>query len=186
MILSFSSFGEDKSILGYFDDKSYWLNIPDGFYQDANNAARIGAIFLLIPDGYDFNSAPAIIYSAVYADKIAKDAISFDVDKFKSRAPQLTVKDTQKEISTTGKEVLFKEFIDPSSKQQPYEVVSYVQEGDSVVTVVMSAFQENGYKYLLPAFINMAKSYESSTIKVLNKSMQSTAKAATDWGVTSI
>ena len=157
---------ETNSILGYFEDRSYWLNMPQGFYQDGKTAQKIGAVFLLLPQGYDFNSAPAVIYSAVFNDKKVEEAINTDVKKFLSQSPSLTVNDSKSVKSHDGKTILIKEFINPASRQQPYESVAYIQEGNSVITVVVSAFLKSNYEYILPEYMAMISSYESADVKV--------------------
>ena len=170
---------ETNSILGYFEDRSYWLNMPQGFYQDGKAAQKIGAIFLLLPQGYDFNSAPAVIYSAVFSDKNVEEAIKSDVKKFLSQSPSLTVDDTKSIKSHDGKTIMIKEFINPASRQQPYESVAYIQEGNSVVTVVVSAFVKANYEYILPEYMAMVSSYESADVKVKhNKSSKKDASGA--------
>ncbi|NVK38777.1 MAG: hypothetical protein HWE18_12695 [Gammaproteobacteria bacterium] len=166
---------ETNSILGYFKDRSYWLNMPQGFYQDGKTAQKIGAIFLLIPQGYDFNSAPAVIYSAVFSDKNVEEVIKSDEKKFIIQSPSLAVNDTKLVKSHDGKTIMIKEFINPASRQQPYESVAYIQEGSSVVTVVVSAFVKANYEYILPEFIAMVSSYESADVKV--KHSKSSRKA---------
>lgn len=157
---------ETNSILGYFENRSYWLNMPQGFYQDGKTAQKIGAIFLLLPRGYDFNSAPAVIYSAVFSDKSVEEAIKLDVKKFLSQSSSLTVNDTKSVTSHDGKTIMIKEFINPASRQQPYESVAYIQEGDAVVTIVVSAFVKENYDYILPEYMAMVSSYESAGIEV--------------------
>jgi len=167
---------ETNSILGYFEDRSYWLNMPQGFYQDGKTAQNIGAIFLLLPQGYDFNSAPAVIYSAVFSDKNVEEAIESDVKKFLSQSSDLIVNDTKSVKSHDGKTIMIKEFINPASRQQPYESVAYIQEGNSVVTVVVSAFVKANYEYILPEYMAMISSYESADVKVKhNKSSKKDA-----------
>ncbi|WP_028886854.1 hypothetical protein [Teredinibacter turnerae] len=179
--ISINTYAEEKLILGYFNDRSYWVNIPEGFYQDAATAKRIGAVFLLIPNGYDFNGAPAVIYSAVYSNKLVSEASKHDVEKFGGSSSEVKVRESSVDTLIGKNKILINEFINPSSKQQPYESVAYVQEGESVVTLVVSAFVKQNYDYILPEFIEMVKTYESVGIKVKhNKSMQPTAKASAD------
>ena len=168
IILIFSSFAnaEEKSILGYFGDKSYWMDIPAGFYQDSANGNRIGATFLLIPNGYTFNNAPAIIYSSVYSGKTTDEAIKYDVDEFLNHSPGLKVGKTITKKSVSGKIIFIKKFLNLGSKQQPYETVAYIQERGSVVTVVLSAFTKSAFDLALPKYTDMVTSYESSKIKV--------------------
>ncbi len=181
IVISINAYAEEKSILSYFDDRSYWVNLPEGFYQDSATAMRIGAVFLLIPNGYDFNGAPAVIYSAVYSNKLVSEASKHDIGKFVGSSSEVKVRVSSVDTLSGKNEILINEFINPTSKQQPFESVAYVQEGESVVTLVVSAFAKQNYDYILPEFIEMVKTYESAGIKVKhNKSMQPTAKASAD------
>jgi len=176
LLLPSISIAETNSILGYFEDRSYWVDMPQGFYQDGKTAQKIGAIFLWLPGVYDFNSAPAVIYSSVFSGKNVEEAIQSDVKKFLAQSPSLKVKEATSVKTNDGKIIMVKEFINPASKQQPYESVAYIQEGNSVVTVVVSAFVKANYEYILPLYMTMVSSYESADIKVKhNKSSKKDA-----------
>lgn len=169
MVLSLPVLAEESAILGYFKDRSYWVNLPKGFYQEPKAAARIGATFLLLPDGYHFNNAPAVIYSSVYANETVEAAVQHDEARFMRGSKDMVVTKAQKLQSKDGKVILVKAFIDPSSMQQPFESVAYIQEGESVVTLVVSAFNKLNYEVILPDYLQMLETYESADVKVVHK-----------------
>ncbi len=156
----------EKSILGYFEDSSYWVNMPNEFNNDPDTSKRFGTIFFLIPNGFNFNDAPAVIYSTVFKNKTVNSAIEEDVKRFKDEAPKLTVSKTEYFKSKAGNSIAVKEFINPSSRQQPYESIAYIQEDSHVVVIVVSAFSKANYEYVVPMFKKMLESYESAKIKV--------------------
>jgi hypothetical protein len=38
-----------RSVLGYVDSTSFWVDTPDGWQADQATAKRVGAIFILLP-----------------------------------------------------------------------------------------------------------------------------------------
>jgi hypothetical protein len=165
----------DRSILGYQDDKSFWLNIPSGWYQDADIANRFGAIFFLLPDGYDFNSAPSVIYASSYKNKKLKEAVSYDKMKFKEKDPNIKISDERLVKSSKGRNISYLVFESEMLKSQPFEAVAYIEENNVVFTIIISAFTKEIFSKMLPVYENMLASYEITDIKVIDKTKHNKA-----------
>jgi hypothetical protein len=158
----------DRSILGYQDDKSFWLDIPSGWYQDADIANRFGAIFFLLPDGYDFNNAPAVIYASSYKHMKLKEAISYDKEISKGKDPNIKISNEQYVISSKEKKITYLIFESKAQRSQPFEAVAYIEENDVVFTIAISALTKEAFMKMLPVYKNMLASYEIAGIKVID------------------
>mgnify|MGYP001544687094 CR=1 FL=1 len=159
----------DRSILGYEDDKSFWLNIPGGWNQDSDIANRFGTIFFLIPEGHDFNSAPTVIYASLYKDKKLKDAVSLDKKKFSQKDPEIAISEEYKIKTPKGKEIIYLVFKSKILKSQPYEAIAYIEEDGVVFTIALSALTEKVFQEMLPTYKKMLESYDVSELKVTDK-----------------
>jgi len=167
LVISTYAYCEDteRSILGYIDNKAFWLNIPNGWYQDQKVAGKFGAIFFLIPSGYDFNNAPAVIYATSFKNKSAKQALLHDEEVFKAKDRDIKMSRPEIIKNKKGKNIVTREFESKVLRSQPFEVIAYIEEKGVTITVVASAFDKQNFDIILPEFKKMVASYELADIK---------------------
>jgi hypothetical protein len=173
LLLLFSTSGycesRERSILGYIDDISFWLDIPDGWYQDPKVAAKYGAIFFLIPSGYQFDNAPAVIYSSSFKKKSAKEAMLRDEEAFKTNDPNVKISAPEIFKSAKGKNIIIRIFESKVLRSQPFEAIAYIEEKNITITVVVSVFEKNNFDIILPYFKKMLSTYELAGLKVIDE-----------------
>ncbi len=170
VLLSTIAFGEDgKSILGYIDSTSFWVDMPVGWYNDQTVSKRFGTPFFLLPEGYSFENAPAVIYASSFRVSSTKEAMEEDISNFHSRDPETDILDAGTITSKSGRKFELKTFQSKKLKSQSNEAVAYLKEKEFILSIVLSAQGVQQYQRAYPTFKTMVESYELAKIKVIQR-----------------
>lgn len=153
-------------ILGYTASSSFWVNMPVGWQSDEATAKRYGAVFVLHPTGFTFDSAPAVILASAYRNDSLNDAIRRDASGFRKDDAHIGIEEARPLIANKGARFLMREFRSAKLKQQGFESVAYHQEGPDVIVFTLSAQSQEALKQGTPIFRALLKSFESSKLKV--------------------
>jgi len=157
---------EPLSILGYTSAASFWAEMPKGWQSDTAAAKKIGAIFVLLPKTYTFNSAPIVIVASAYHNTTVENAMSQDSASFVADDPAIHISSVRRVVAKKGAQFTVRQFRSEKLKQQGYESVAYHQEGPDVVVLTLSAQFEPALNNGIPIFDEMLATFESSKIKV--------------------
>jgi hypothetical protein len=148
-----------RSVLGYVESTSFWVDMPDGWQADQAAAKRVGAIFILLPADSTFRSAPFLVIASVFHSTSVDAAMANDKASFLARDPDIMVSDKQQIAAAAGQQFSVREFISAKLRNQAYETVAYVALGPHVLALTCSAQTEPQYQAALPAFQALLKTY---------------------------
>jgi hypothetical protein len=148
-----------RSVLGYVDSTSFWVDLPDGWQVDQAAAKRVGAIFILVPADSTFRSAPFVVIASVFHSTSVDDAMAKDKASFLARDPDIMVSDKGQITATAGQQWSLREFRSAKLRNQAHETVAYVAQGPNVLVLTYSAETEPQYQVGLPGFQVLLKTY---------------------------
>ena len=155
-----------QSLLGYRDGVSFWVDVPLGWSSDATASNRLGSIFMLLPAGHTFDSAPYVIYSNMIAGSTLQAAMDSDAREFRANDTNLIVSDRTGFKSKSGETFKLREFKSVKLRQQGYEAIAYLPRDNNVLLFVFSAQSDSQYAKGLPIFLRFLSTYSSSALKV--------------------
>lgn len=160
--------GEPLSILGYTRSVSFWMNIPEGWRSDSAAAKRLGAIFVLVPQRYTFDNAPAVMTASSYTKASVATAMATDRAAFIKHAPDIHIVNRNAIMTKAGGKFLVRQFRSHLLEKhgQGYESVAYHQQGPDTIVITLSAYTKSQYRKSLRTFVRFVETYEASSLKV--------------------
>jgi len=150
----------------------WWPKLPTlpGWHTDqsANFANGGNGINTLVPDGYNFSNAEAIMYAnadykARYIIKHPNTTtldgyIENDKTGFAPVSKDLSITEVKPLLNGDGKTLRSFTFFRPNEKN--WEQVTYYEEGDYYITFVLNSNSESGFRANLPAYEALVKAYK--------------------------
>ena len=110
------------------------------------------------------------MYASVWVKDNVKqtveDVISSDIAKFKAASPGLKVEGAESVKLERGKQAILKHF-SSDAKDQNFEAIAYIDEGKTVVLVVLTSRTKKDFDSSLSAFRELVGSYMFLTDKVV-------------------
>ncbi len=154
-------------------DYSFTLSAPKGWIADSESGKSQGLPFVFYPKGSSWQKGIVGMYATVYPKAenggTLEKFIERDISDFKSKSEKLkvttadaltTVKDAQ------GKERKVEVRYFTGDQFGNYEAVAYIDEGKSVVSIILTSKTQEGFEASLPAFKELVTSYYFLTDKV--------------------
>jgi len=143
----------------------YWwpkLGKLKGWSHD-EAASRLDKINVLVPKGFTYDSAVAVIYGrACYKPKVDEKTLAafIESDKkgFKEDHPELTISEVKPLVDGDNVPIRSVEFF-PKTKGN-WERVSYLEEGDFYVIFTLSSRTRAAFDKALPAYSQLIRDYK--------------------------
>jgi len=157
---------EPLSILGYTQSESFWVELPKGWRCDADAAKSSGAMFILLPEGVTFDSAPSVIVASAYEDSALDEAMSRDRASFLSQDADIRISDRESIVAKSGARFSVRDFLSHRLTQQGYESVAYTKLGTSVVVLTLSAQTEAQFRSGQKVFRAVLGTFTDAKLKV--------------------
>ena len=146
----------------------YWwpeLPILTGWQHD-EGASREYAANVVVPEGYTFSNAPAVMYGkALYKSRMpgtksVAELISNDRAEFEGDAPGVRIKELPDMRDGDGKYLKCFSFSPLASG--PWESVAYSEEGDFFLIFTVSAETSRALQAATPAFSSLVSHYKAN------------------------
>lgn len=143
------------------------ITVPDGWVEDSEATKYFNAQFLL-PQGVEFDDAPAKIYVVVRYNRTKQPIADFIPDAiadWQSRAKDAKIARLDDLSRGDGKPAFERrQFEAKSLKEQGYELQSVTTDGDKdgnafIVTVVLSANSRKALEAAEPAYLAILRKY---------------------------
>lgn len=143
------------------------ITLPDGWVEDSEATKYFNSQFLL-PQGVDFDAAPAKIYVAVRYNRTKQPIADFIPDAiadWKSRAKDAKISRLEDLSRGDGKPAFERrQFEAKSLEEQGYELQAVTQDGDKdgnefIVTITLSANSRKALEAAEPAYLAILRKY---------------------------
>ncbi len=143
------------------------ITLPDGWVEDKEATGYFNSQFLL-PQGVDFDAAPAKIYVAVRYNRTKQPISDFIPDAiadWKSRAKDAKITRLEDLSRGEGRPAFERrQFEAKSLKEQGYELQAVTTDGDKdgntfVVTITLSANSRKALEAAEPAYLAILRKY---------------------------
>ncbi len=175
-----NSFAEDtvRTTVCYREKAGFIVGVPDGWVNDKKAADSRGVCLMMVPEGTDFHSAPAVMYPNIVNSKggtleeTAKIMATTVRDEFIKAGKTPPKIHPGKEIH--GKNTLAIWYFDDGPHPNRWEAAAYIVYNDQLFMLVLSAYTKNDRTAAMPAFIETAK--KVFTIEINNKTMDAIKK----------
>ena len=157
---------EPLSILGYTKSTSFWVELPPGWRCDPDAGKQSGAMFVLLPQEFTFDSAPVAIVATSFQESRLDEAMKKDRASFLDQDPEMQVSDLNPVATKSGARFSVREFRSQRLKQQGFEAVAYTQLGPDVVVLTLSAQTETRLRDGQKIFRKVLSTFENAKLKV--------------------
>ncbi len=153
---------DHNSGLVYGHGHSFWIRAPKGWVLDNESGTDMGLHAVFYPEGSSWAQSIAVMYVNTAAKTnesvTINQIISYDIENFKSKSPNLKVVDKKSIILPDKKKVIVNHFSGDSHGN--YEAIGYLDESKVVVMFVLTSRNEKEFNKSLKAFEELVKSYE--------------------------
>jgi len=158
---------QDDSGIIYGKNYSFALSAPKGWVLDTTSGRQQGLQAVFYPNGSSWKNGAAVMYASVVqktdpTKESLESVIANDVAGFKKDSPNLKIVDadailTRTDARSKDKKATVRHFTGDSNGNS--EAVAYVDEGNLVVMLVLSARSQKDFDGSLPAFKEFVGSY---------------------------
>ena len=136
-------FGFDTGII-LGQSHLYSLTAPNGWVLDNQSGRKNNLHAVFYPVGKSWDSSTAVMYANVVVkdknQKNVKEVISNSLKNFKKQAQNKEVKVKDFETIKLGnKNVVIKKWLNPTSVNNNYELVAYIEESKVIVLLVLTS-----------------------------------------------
>jgi hypothetical protein len=152
--------------------RGFSIESPEGWVVDRSEGKKRSICAFLYPPGYNFNTAPLVVYPRHFEDEKGKanlkEFIKDDLKEFKQEARKMKVKETSlpKSLKKTG--FVMKTLINGPAPNN-FEDILYYSKAESVFIIVSSAAQKKFLEQYRSALLNMAESLKEIDIQSIEK-----------------
>lgn len=146
--------------LCYRGEVGYMLAPPPGWLNLRDAAESFGTCVIYVPEGYDFDSAPAVIYPNVVGVGAGADPVKAEVERMRAKlsaAPdgdKLQVVAGEPFKSAFGVEFQLYYFNNGPSPNN-FELVAYNVQGEAMLMTVLSAMTDQERRVYLGDFMKL-------------------------------
>ena len=154
----------DAGIL-YGEHHAFSVSAPKGWVLDNQSGQSDGLQAVFYPTGGSWKESPVVMYANAYDLKDGTAVAQFiadDEQSFKSKHHKLKLQNYPSVQMNGGKTAKIKSF----SYGTTHDLVAYVDEGQTVVTLVLTARGEKEWKNGETAFKELLQSYHFLTHQV--------------------
>jgi hypothetical protein len=142
-----------KEAIVYGSEAAVLFSAPEGWVIDNVSGLRQGLHCVIYPEGSSWEKAPAVMYitiSLLKQEETIESSIAGDIDRFKSKYPEVMVKEISPLITTSGQKVSFRIFYDGGYKY--YECVGYASFENSLICYVLTCHNKKVLEQNLEIF----------------------------------
>jgi hypothetical protein len=144
----------------YGDSHAFFVTAPAGWVLDNRSGLRDGVHAAFYPQGSSWTDSPAVMYangSTRSSGQTLDSFIADDIETFRSRSPQIRVKEGPSIKTKDGRVAVVRYFLGDRSGN--YEAVAYITEKRAFVVLALSARSQDAYQRSLQSFQELVRNY---------------------------
>jgi hypothetical protein len=144
----------------YGDSHAFFITAPAGWVLDNRSGLGNGVHAGFYPKGSSWRDSPAVMYANGVGRSSGETLDSFiadDIETFRSRSPQIQVKEGPSIKTEDGRVAVVRYFSGDQSGN--YEAVAYIAEKRAIIVLALSARSQDAYQRSLRPFQELVANY---------------------------
>jgi hypothetical protein len=155
-----ASAAEGETGILYGDSHACFVTAPPGWVLDNRSGLRDRVHAAFYPEGSSWRDSSAVMYANGVTRSPGETLDSFitdDIQTFRSRAPQIQIKEGPSIKTKDGRIALVRYFSGDQSGN--HEAVAYVAEKRAIIVLALSARSQDAYQRSLQSFGELVRNY---------------------------